>query len=211
MTTEPSDSNTKESRFARDARLALHLGRQPAAIVPLLRSWLVKLWASRGGGFYGLGYVVTFVALEIRSLSGGLTTVSGLLAQAAQYVLRFSVDSVRNVVSALIWPAHLFEWLGGPAGLIALAVGYAVFEICHPPPRAGVVTRSRRSHGRARTPQAGKAREKTITACPRPLLTRANREDPDASPIRRLVPRGFSAGAACALCASATSSRSTCR
>jgi hypothetical protein len=128
MTTEPSDSNTKESRFARDARLALHLGRQPAAIVPLLRSWLVKLWASRGGGFYGLGYVVTFVALEIRSLSGGLTTVSGLLAQAAQYVLRFSVDSLRNVVSALIWPAHLFEWLGGPAGLIALAVGYAVFE-----------------------------------------------------------------------------------
>src|SRR5262245_53375734 len=129
MTTEPSDSNTKEGRFARDARLALHLGRQPSAILPLLRRWLVKLWASRGGGFYGLGYVVTFVALEIRSLSGGLTSVSGLAAQAVQYVLRFSVDSLRNVVSALIWPAHLFEWLGGPAGLVTLAVGYAAFEI----------------------------------------------------------------------------------
>src|SRR5262245_28204278 len=103
MTTEPThqptDSDTKESRFARDARLAWHLGRQPGAILPLLRRWLVKLWASRGGGFYGLVYVVTFVALEIRSLSGGLTTVSGLLAQAVQYVLRFSVDSVRNVIS----------------------------------------------------------------------------------------------------------------
>lgn len=129
MTTEPTDSNTKEGRFTRDARLALHLGRQPAAILPLLRRWLVKLWASRGGGFYGLGYVVTFVALEIRSLSGGLTTVSGLVAQAVQYVLRFSIDSLRNVVSALIWPAHLFEWLGGPAGLVALAVGYAAFEV----------------------------------------------------------------------------------
>jgi len=129
MTTEPTDSNANEGRFTRDVRLALHVGRQPAAILPLLRQWLVKLWASRGGGFYGLGYVVTFVALEIRSLSGGLTTVSGLLAQAAQYVLRFSIDSLRNVISALIWPAHLFEWLGGPAGLVALAVGYAAFEV----------------------------------------------------------------------------------
>ena len=128
-THEPTDSDTKESRFARDARLALHLGRKPAAILPLLRQWLIKLWASRGGGFYGLGYVITFVALEIRSLSSGLTTVSGVVAQAAQYVLRFSVDSVRNIVSAVIWPAHLFEWLGGPAGLVALLVGYAAFDV----------------------------------------------------------------------------------
>lgn len=128
-THEPTDSDTKENRFARDARLALHLGRQPSAILPLLRGWVVKLWASRGGGFYGLGYVITFVALEIRSLSSGLTTVSGVVAQAVQYVLRFSVDSVRNIVSAVIWPAHLFEWLGGPAGLVALLVGYAAFDV----------------------------------------------------------------------------------
>ena len=106
MTTEPTDSDRKESRFVRDARLALHLGRQPSAIVPLLRGWLAKLWASRGGGFYGLGYVITFIVLEIRSLSSGLTTVEGLLGQVVQYVLRFSVDSVRNVISALIWPAR---------------------------------------------------------------------------------------------------------
>ena len=129
MTTEPTDSETKESRFVRDARLALHVGRQPSAILPLLRGWVVNLWASRGGGFYGFGYVVTFVALEVRSLSGSLTTVSGLVGQVVQYVLRFSVDSVRNVVSAMIWPAHLFEWLGGPAGLVALAAGYAAFEL----------------------------------------------------------------------------------
>src|SRR6478735_500402 len=66
--------------------MALHLGREPAAVLPLLRRWLAKLWASRGGGFYGLGYVVTFVALEIKSLAGGLTTVDGLVAQAVQYV-----------------------------------------------------------------------------------------------------------------------------
>ena len=94
----------------------------------VLRGWLTKLWASKGGGYYGLGYVVTFVALEVRSLSSGLTTVDGLVAQAVQYVLRFSVDSVRNVVSALIWPAHLIEWLGTTAGLVVLAAGYVAFD-----------------------------------------------------------------------------------
>src|SRR5262245_13513886 len=127
MTTEPTDSEPKESRFVRDARVALHVGRRPAAILPLLRGWLAKLWASKGGGYYGFGYVVTFVVLEIKSLTG-LTTVSGLVAQVVQYVLRFSVDSVRNVVFALIWPARLFEWLGGPAGLVALAAGYVAFD-----------------------------------------------------------------------------------
>ena len=166
MTTEPTDSDTKESRFTRDARLALHLGRQPSAILPLLRQWLAKLWASRGGGFYGLGYVVTFVALEVRSLSSGLTTVDGLVAQAVQYVLRFSVDSVRNVVSALIWPAHLFEWLGGPAGLVALAAGYAVFELAIRPlvqswlPEVGeaIVEQERRRQEKRERKRARRAR-----------------------------------------------------
>lgn len=129
MSTEPTDSNTKEGRIAHDVRMALQLGREPAGILPLVRKWLVNLWASRGGGFYGLGYVVTFIALETRSLSGDLTSVSGLVAQAAQYLMRFSVDSFTNAISALIWPAHLFERLGGPAGLVALAAGYAAFEL----------------------------------------------------------------------------------
>src|SRR6185295_19132295 len=115
---------------------------------------------------YGLGYVVTFVALEVRSLSSGLTTVDGLVAQAVQYVLRFSVDSVRNVVSALIWPAHLFEWLGGPAGLVALAAGYAVFELAIRPlvqswlPEVGeaVVEQERRRQEKRERKRARRAR-----------------------------------------------------
>jgi hypothetical protein len=107
--------------------MAWHLGRQPAAILPLLRRWLVKLWASRGGGFYGLGYVVTFVVLEVQSLSGGLTSVSGLMAQAVQYVIRFSIDSFLNGVFALMWPVYLFRWLGG-LGVVVLVVGYAGFD-----------------------------------------------------------------------------------
>ena len=169
MSTEPTEDIKKESRFVRDARLALHLGRQPAAIVPILRQWLAKLWASRGGGFYGLGYVVTFVVLEARSLASGLTTVSGLEAQVAQYVLRFSMDSVRNIVLSVVWPAHLFQWLGGPAGLVALASGYAAFEYAIRPlvqtwfPEVGeaIAEQKRRKQERREEKRARRARSRS--------------------------------------------------
>jgi hypothetical protein len=127
VTSGPSESDTKEGRIARDVRLAWALGREPAAILPLLRRWLLKIWASRGGGFYGLGYVVTFAALEIKSLSVDLISVSGLAAQAIQYVIRFSIESFFNGLSALLWPVLLLRSLGG-LGLVVLAVAYAVFE-----------------------------------------------------------------------------------
>ena len=126
--TEPKDNAPNEGRIARDVRLALHLGRQPRAILPLLRGWTVQLWASRGGGFYGLGYVVTFAVLELKSLADGMTTVSGVVAQAFQYAVRFSVDSFLNGVRAVIWPVWVFEWLGGTSGLVALGLGLLAFE-----------------------------------------------------------------------------------
>src|SRR5688500_12402194 len=109
--------------------MAWQVGREPARLLPLLRRSFVRVWASRGGGFYGLGYVVTFVALEITSLSGDLTSVSGLVAQAGQYVIRFRIETFMNGIWALVWPAHLFQWLVGPAGFAVVAVGYGAFEV----------------------------------------------------------------------------------
>ena len=108
--------------------MAWQVGRNPASVLPLLRRSFVRFWASRGGGFYGLGYVVTFVALEVTSLSGDLTSVSGLVAQGLQYVIRFSIESFLNGIYALMWPVYLFRWLGA-SGLIVLAVGYGAFDL----------------------------------------------------------------------------------
>jgi hypothetical protein len=129
VTTEPEQPPRKEWRIARDVRMALAIGRQPRSIVPLVRGWLVKLWASRGGGLYGLGYVVTFAALEAQSMAGDFASVSGVVAQALQYVIRFSVESFLNGIRALIWPVHLFEWLGATSGLAVLGLGYIAFEL----------------------------------------------------------------------------------
>jgi hypothetical protein len=137
------------------------VGREPATLLPLLRRSFVQFWASRGGGFYGLGYVVTFVALEITSLSGDLTSVSGLVAQGFQYVIRFSIESFLNGLFALGWPVYLFRWLGA-SGLIVLAVGYAAFDLAvRPIVEAWLPELKEASAERARRKQEKKARKRS--------------------------------------------------
>lgn len=105
------------------------LVREPGFAVPLLRGWLVTLWATKGGGFYGLGYVVTLVTLEIYSAEQDATKGASSFAtsQAIQYVTGFGVDSILNTVRAAVWPFYLFDWLGLP-GIVAFFAAGAVFE-----------------------------------------------------------------------------------
>lgn len=121
--------------MAKHLRLARELRSEPRVIVPRMRGWIANLWQARGGGFYGLGYVVTFVTFEIRSLTGsfvGSASVSEFVSefitqQALQLVLRFSLESLFNVFLAVLWPLYLLSWLGG-WGVLALAAGFLGFE-----------------------------------------------------------------------------------
>jgi hypothetical protein len=118
-----------QGRFARHFQTAKRLTREPSHAFPLLRSWLIALWATKGGGFYGLGYVVTFVVLELISLEQGVVngTSSFLVAQAAGYILRFSLESIGNTIQAALWPFLLIKWLG-PLGILLFFAGGFVFE-----------------------------------------------------------------------------------
>jgi hypothetical protein len=119
----------KQGRFARHFQEAKRLSREPTYAFPLLRRWLIALWATRGGGFYGLGYVVTFVVLEVISLEQGVLSGSSsfIAAQAVQYVIGFSIDSIGNTIRAAIWPVFLIDWLG-PLGILLFFAGGFVFE-----------------------------------------------------------------------------------
>lgn len=133
----PLDEEVKpqERRFVRHSRVVKRLAREPTFAFPLVRNWLLALWATKGGGFYGLGYVVTLVTLEAISFEQdavqGASSLSGaegfVVSQAFQYVTRFGVDSIMNGVRAAVWPAYLFDWLG-PPGIAAFVVGGMVFE-----------------------------------------------------------------------------------
>jgi hypothetical protein len=120
----------KESRLARDLRTVQEISRDPRSIFPRARGWFVALWVRNGGGFFGLGYVVAFVALEAMTLASAAASsgTSGfIVGQAVQYVFRVSVESFFNAFLALIWPLYLWQWLG-VYSLVVLAAGYLAFE-----------------------------------------------------------------------------------
>ena len=105
--------------------------REPRSIGPKVRASLVELWRSRGGGVYGLGYVVTFVALEVPATIVNFTeVVSGSASVAAaifEWLLRFGLDTFLNMLWAFLWPVLLLREMRG-WGVAALVVGFVVFE-----------------------------------------------------------------------------------
>lgn len=129
----PSDSavEKKEGRFARHVRVAKQLRREPRSVVSLFRGWLLDLWQARGGGFYGLGCVITFISLEVKMLAAdiaGSDSVSeAVVFEALEYVARFGFLSFVNGFLALLWPAFLLQWLNA-WGFVVLLAGYIGFE-----------------------------------------------------------------------------------
>ncbi len=105
--------------------------KDPRSLAPLLRQGLLELWRARGGGLYGLGYVVTFVLLEVRTVITELEGSDGVLAflgdQLLEFVLRLGWMSFVNAGLAFLWPLLLLERLGG-WGLLVLPLAYLAFE-----------------------------------------------------------------------------------
>jgi hypothetical protein len=128
---EQETRQMREGRFSRHLRLVRAVVKEPRQILPLAREWLLDVWRSRGGGFYGLGYLIAFCWLQVSLLFGDLSESSSLgefaIAAALEYVLRFSLMAFVNVFLALLWPVYILEWFGG-AGFILFGLGYVAFE-----------------------------------------------------------------------------------
>lgn len=130
------DEAKKEGRIARHSRLAREAWDEPTSVLRWSRDWLVRLWVTKGGGFYGLGYVIAFVSLEYRSITDELGQTSGvndfIASQIVGYIIRFSFESFMNALLAVIWPFLLLTRL--PAGgLFILAGAYLVYRYAvHP-------------------------------------------------------------------------------
>ena len=123
--------NKPESRFARHRRIAVEVYREPRTLRRHLREGFVAVWISRGGGFYGLGWMTTFLVLELQFFASEVAESEGVFeflgGQVIEYLLRFGLMSVVNSFQALIWPAFVLQWLGG-YGIALLIGGYFGFE-----------------------------------------------------------------------------------
>jgi hypothetical protein len=104
---------------------------EPRRIVSLMGDGSFSTWRARGGGFFGLGYLIAFVVLELQMISTEVRGSDGVVefftSQIVEYIFRFAVQSLVNVILALIWPVYVLQWLEG-WGLVALGGGYLLFE-----------------------------------------------------------------------------------
>ncbi len=117
--------------MARHLRLCGEVFREPRRLVPMAREAMLETWRTRGGGFYGLGYLMAFVSLQVNVLIGDVAESESIGAFAAgaalEYLLRFSLMAFLNVFLALLWPLFVLQQLGGP-GIILLGLSYVGFE-----------------------------------------------------------------------------------
>ncbi|MGD8341464.1 MAG: hypothetical protein PVH89_11825 [Gammaproteobacteria bacterium] len=132
MKSSPDGKDEKEGRIARHSRLAREAWAKPRSVLTRTKEWLVRLWITKGGGFYGLGYVITFISLEASSLSGdvvGSDNISDFItSQFIGFIIRFSVESFLNALSAVIWPVLLLQWPNG-LGIVTLIAAYAGYRL----------------------------------------------------------------------------------
>ena len=105
--------------------------RRPSTMKGRVRGALITLWRTRGGGLYGLGYVISFMWLEARALAGDIveaTTGAGAFAaELMSAVFRFGVESFVNVGLAFAWPGFVIHALGG-WGVALVVGGFILFE-----------------------------------------------------------------------------------
>jgi hypothetical protein len=132
---EARGRRSREGRLAKFSRIAGELKTDPGSSVPRFRCWLrqrlIAIWCSRGGGFYGLGYVIAFVYFEIEMFAGDLAESAGVTefagGQILELLFRLSILSFINVFQALFWPFFILERFQA-TGIMLLIGGYFVFE-----------------------------------------------------------------------------------
>ena len=130
-TNQDSSKQKAEGRFARHRRIAEEIYAEPRSIAGFMRDGFISVWASHGAGFYGLGWIVTFVVLEVNLFSGELIASDGVAdfvgSQLLEYLLRVGVMSFVNTLLAAIWPVYVLQWMSG-YGIVLLVAGYYGFE-----------------------------------------------------------------------------------
>jgi len=126
-----ADEDKPESRLNRHRRVAREIIHEPRSIGGHLRSLLVAVWVRRGAGFYGLGWMVAFVVLEVNLFTSELAQSDGVVefvgGQLLEYLLRIGFMSFINTLIALLWPLYVLQWWSG-YGILLLIGGYLLFE-----------------------------------------------------------------------------------
>lgn len=130
MVKPPIKTRVRNAARKRQAQ-AQAVRREPTLLGVWLRAALLRMWRLRGGGFYGLGFVATFVGLQLLSLFEDAAAAAGpidfVTTQLSEAVLRVLGDTFPNLIQAFVWPALFVGW-SGAYGLLVLLAAFLVFD-----------------------------------------------------------------------------------
>jgi hypothetical protein len=103
----------------------------PHALLDLMRRSFRTVWDARGGGLFAVGYLLTFVWLEVTMFVDDIRaaeSVGGFFsAQILEMFFRYLGESFKNMILALMWPVYVVT-LVPPWGAIAFGLAYAAFD-----------------------------------------------------------------------------------
>lgn len=91
-------------------------------------------WDTSLGSFYGVMTFVRFVQLEVGALVGEYSSAGGfgdfLRGEFWEVLIGFSIQSIRNSISAALWPVG---WITayGILGIVGMVVGAKVWDLFH--------------------------------------------------------------------------------
>jgi hypothetical protein len=128
MTERPSNS-TSPPPAAQDAA-GEHLGWWEDSKRYFL-AWFRRVWTVRGGGLYALGFIVSFLYLEITELvlddiPSFLTLNDYSLGSLIGFAVQWLIDTLKNTLLAFLWPVRLMAWQT-PFGVILLLAAFLIF------------------------------------------------------------------------------------
>ncbi|MGI9327157.1 MAG: hypothetical protein ACR2PZ_18210 [Pseudomonadales bacterium] len=131
QSSKPALKQRVAERVSLRAQQAAAASDNPRLLWVWVRAGLLRMWRLRGGGFYGLGFVATFVVLQLGSLFADASEAAGpvdfLTSQLSEAIIRLTGDSIGNLVKAFLWPIYFVVWAGA-YGLLALLTGFLIFD-----------------------------------------------------------------------------------
>ncbi|MDA1074652.1 MAG: hypothetical protein O3A63_07815 [Proteobacteria bacterium] len=98
----------------------------PAAIKPLIASGVARVWLSRGGGLYGLGYLTTLIVMEVHTIISIIYEAPGVGEVFKDKLIDLLTRSFENTISALIWPFYVLEL--GLWGIAILVISFVAYN-----------------------------------------------------------------------------------
>lgn len=94
------------------------------------RTWMRKHVGDLGAGFYGVMGLAVFLQLEAQTLVdqlGGATPIRSFVAElGVNWLIGFSIESFKNFVQALIWPANLISDLGARGAVMVAGICWGI-------------------------------------------------------------------------------------